>query len=210
MYFTIPRSKRLSKDTLPKNILEDSIYVFLLSEDLFAFFYAVFVVFVQLFILYKFSRSDWSFKEELRYIEDTRVWATFIKTGEELEAVERTKGDIALAVFLLFLHTFGDVIKGGQLMSIGWKRGRGKSLAAGSAILFIGIATFVTGILYVRVESLNSLATLQDVFVLVFVLDVDAKAFDILRYWNENWMGKVLEKIDTDPDAPPEPYATRR
>jgi hypothetical protein len=210
MYFTIPRSKRLSKDTLPKDIVEDSIYVFLLSEDLFAFFSAVFVVCVQFFILYKFWISLRSFKEELGYNEETGAWATVTERDEGLEAVERTNGDIALAVFLLFLHTFGDVIKGGQLMSIGWKRGRGNSLATGSVILFIGIATFVTGILYVRAESLNSLATLQDVFVLVFVLDVDEKAFDILRYWNENWTGKVLEKIDTDPDAPPEPYATRR
>jgi hypothetical protein len=88
--------------------------------------------------------------------------------------------------------------KGLQLLLMGFteRRGRGRiAMFPGAAIFTITCITLGVAINYIVSVSSSVVSLVQDVFILLFVLDIDEKALDVVRYYDPIWTGALIDEV---------------
>ena len=196
MKFTLWPTYSLLEKRSPGEICGETIYAFLLSEEIAAVLLALVVIGTQIWILVEFGFADW----------DTNTAAPYCKNGTfDPPVCEAPKGRsvkvLILAVIVLLLHTCGDIFKGVQLMIMSMRRkdvddqNQKSVFACGFAISALAFTTLVVACNFVWKSTDSVVSMVQDVFIIVFVLEVDEKALYMIEYWDPVFTEKVLVAV---------------
>jgi hypothetical protein len=175
----------------------------LLSEQIAAVLLALVVIGTQTLILWAFGFADWKTNKEAPDCSDGPAAPVCqIPEGKNVKV-------FSLALMVLLLHTCGDMFKGIQLMIMSIRKKDlddqkeksvfvcgfaicGRVLVCGFAIFGLAFATLLVACNFVWQSSDNVVSMVQDVFIVLFVLEVDEKALNMLDYWDPVFTEKVL------------------
>lgn len=98
------------------------------------------------------------------------------------------------------------MLKGLQLMVLSFHSKKQNNTTISRIIVFAlgmgigGLAsgTFGVALRYVIKKSDDFVSAVQDIFILLFVLDCDEKALDIIKYWNPNYVNQLFDTEEND------------
>jgi hypothetical protein len=195
MQFTLWPTYSLLEGRSPGEICGDTIYAFLLSEEIAAVLLALVVIGTQIWILAVFGFADWDTDKVAPYCVDGTVEP--VCQAPEGKSVKV----FILALIVLLLHTCGDMFKGVQLMIMSIRKKdlddqNEKSVCAcGLAISGLAFTTFLVACNFVWKSTDNVVSMVQDVFIVLFVLEVDEKALNMIEYWDPVFTEKVLVAV---------------
>mmetsp|Transcript_8264 Transcript_8264/g.10825 ORF Transcript_8264/g.10825 Transcript_8264/m.10825 type:complete len:216 (-) Transcript_8264:275-922(-) len=197
MKFTFPKPGLIdANDWSPFEILEGSIYVLLLTDEFWAIALAVLVIVIQFFVLWNFGFEDWQSNVVTPVCLGN---GTATCNAEDLEQ-KLEPGFQVLMAFILFLHTFGKFLCGVQLvlpMICGRNPWNVQAFIAGMCVSTLSAVTIGIALNFVNKNSNDLVSAVQDVFIIVFILEVDEKALDIIRYSVPDFLKVVLPKQST-------------
>jgi len=175
--------------------------VLLLTNEFFAMTLAVLVLAIQFLVLWNFGWEDW----QSDVVTATCSPDGTISCGDPQQTLE--SGFIVLMVFILLFHTLGEFLRGLQVifpMILGRSPFRIGTLLAGGCVSGLAATTIAIAINFVHKNSDDLVSAVQDVFIIVFILDVDEKALDILEYLDPTFLPKILPPQNTENVSPTE------